>query len=148
MAIKKFCFSLLLHLSLLWILPSYAQLPVPLGQTLQISTHFSCVIGAPTWLLIIRDMDTGQVIPYMYDILGKDNFWIAFTSGRSYVITVSDLKFGPCTIIHNFCHLEDGIISGKSMLIRLSGRLTPNRRTISCHARKYRDMSFPIVTGP
>lgn len=148
MAIKKLCRFLLFSVSLFLILPCQAQFSPVLGQTLQINTRFSSIIGAPTWLLIIRDMDSGQVMPYLFDITETENFWVIFTIGRSYEVTVSNLKFGPYAIINNFCHLEDGIISGKSMWIRLSGELSPNRRKIICHVMKYRDMPFPVVVNP
>jgi hypothetical protein len=108
------------------------------GETLQINTQFRSVMGKPTWLLIIRDVNTGVVIPYIFDIRENSNFWVAFTYGHSYRITASTLKFGPFAIIHNFCLLENGILTGKSMVIRLSGRLTPYRGSSICHVTKYR----------
>ncbi len=118
----------------------------PFGQALQINTHFRSILGSPTWLLIVRDVDTGVVIPYMFDIRNYDNFWIAFTYGHSYRVTVSTLKFGPFAVIHNFCRLEDGILSRRSMIISLTGNLTPNRFSSRCNVIKYNNIEFPVVT--
>ncbi len=143
--ISKF-FALLLWICinmLCWAIPAQAQ--TPFGQTLQINTHFRSIIGKPTWLLILRDLDTGVVSPYLFDIMNNDNFWIAFSFGRNYIITVSNVKFGPFAIINNFCHIENKILSGKSVIISLSGDLTPSRTTINCHAIIYNDSAFPIA---
>jgi len=146
MKTKKW-FILLLGISLsCWF--TFAAAQTPLGQTLQINTRFRSIIGKPTWLLIIRDIDTGIVLPYLFDIRNNQDFWVAFTFARDYRVTVSELKFGPFAVIHNFCHLEDGILSGKSMIITLTGDLTPSRQTAKCHVLKYNDSAFPIVTNP
>lgn len=125
-------------------LPSYSQQPI--GQTLQVNTHFKSVIGNPTWLLIIRDVNTGVVLPYLFDIRNNDNFWVAFTSGRSYRITASTLKFGPFAKINNFCCLENGIITDKSFWITLTGELSPNPKSSKCNVTKYLNtLPFPIA---
>jgi len=112
-----------------------------LGQTIQINTRFRSVINnpLPVWLLILRDADTGVVLPYLYDVRNNDNFWIAFSFGRNYIVTASTLKFGPFAIIHNFCHLEDSVLSGQSMIITLTGDLTPSPATSRCRVLKYKD---------
>lgn len=119
-----------------------------MGQTIQINTHFRSVAGKPVWLLILRDADTGVVVPYMYDIRNNDNFWLAFSYGRNYIVTASDLKFGPFAVIHNFCHLQGGIMRGVSMIITLSGHLTPVPVTFKCHVVKYNDNAFSIAPTP
>lgn len=117
----------------------------PLGQALQINTQFNKVCGKPDWLLIVREQETGRVIPYYFEIRNNDNYWLSFTYGRSYKITASILKYGPITKINNFCHLENGIITGKSMIIRLTGVLSPNPRNFCCNVTAYPDTLFPIV---
>lgn len=132
-------------LTLIFSLPSFADGDPALvldsirGQTLQIQTHFRSVFGSPTWLLIIREVQTGRILPYQFDIEKNNNFWVALTAGRFYQVTVSELTFGPYAVIKNFCHLQNGIISGKSMWIVLSGDLTPNRWQHQCRISKYRD---------
>src|SRR5690242_17300489 len=79
-------------------------------QTLQIYTNFKTFIGKPTWFLEIREVETGLVSPYIFDIRNNDNFWVAFTFGRHYKVVASTVTFGPRAVIHNFCHLEDGIL--------------------------------------
>jgi hypothetical protein len=126
----------------------FLSLPIQaeeIGQTLQINTRLSSVTGHPTWLLIIRDVNTGIVRPYIYDIIDNDNFWIAFSGGHSYRITASTLKFGPFAIIQNFCGLQNGILDRKSMILTLTGRLTPYRGSSKCTVIKYRGNSFPNV---
>jgi hypothetical protein len=147
MTIKKW-------LALLWLglAMSFSTIPAnagsSLGQSIQINTRFHSVIGNPVWLLILRNADTGVVMPYLYDVRNNDNFWIAFSYGRNYIITASTLKFGPFAVIHNFCHLENGVLSGKSMIITLTGDLTPSPRTSKCRILKYNDYPFPMATTP
>jgi hypothetical protein len=135
---------LLFFISLVSMISS-ANAQVPLGQTIQVNTHFRSVVNAPEWLLIVRDVRSGQVLPYLFDIRDNDNFWVAFTLGHSYRVTASKLKFGPYAVIHNFCGLEDGIISGESMYVTLRGDLTPNPGSVKCHIIKYPAMPFPAA---
>jgi hypothetical protein len=145
MAIKKICQSVLLSACLISMLNVHAQ-DSPFGQTFQINTRLNSYVGKPSWLLIIRDVQTGQVLPYLYDFNGTDNFWVGFTYAHTYQVTVSELEFGPPNAkIHNFCHLEDGILDRESFTVSLSGDLTPNRRTSYCHVLKYKNFAFPIV---
>lgn len=119
-----------------------------LGQTIQINTHFSSFAGKPSWLLIIRNVDSGQVSPYIYDVSREENFWLAFSYGRNYKITVSQMQLNPYgAVINNFCGLVDGrIMKGESMIITLSGDLTPKRIwSIDCHVMRYPDGNFTIV---
>lgn len=117
----------------------------PLNQTIQITTHFQTITGKPVWLLVLRDADSGVVMPYLYDVKNEDNFWLALSAGRNYIITASTLKFGPFAVIHNFCHLEDGVLPGKSMTVTLTGDLTPVSITSRCRVLKYSDNPFTIT---
>src|SRR5688572_12978243 len=103
MALKKLC--CLLFLSILTL--STQALSAGMQQTVQINTHFRSVLLKPTWLLILRDMESGQILPYIYDVRGNDNFWLAFSMERTYRVTVSNLQFGKYAVIHNFCNLQN-----------------------------------------
>lgn len=124
------------------------------NQIIQIKTRLHSFIGKPSWLLIIRDVVHGQNIPYLFDFRTGENTWIAFTYSRDYVITVSNLQFSPYSHdpytvreSNNFCHLESQgrIIHGQSMIITLTGNLTPFGNTYSCIVNSYEDLNFPIV---
>lgn len=52
-----------------------------LGQSLQIYTRLHSFVGRPSWLLVIRAVDSGETIPYIYDFSQGNNFWVAFTFG-------------------------------------------------------------------
>lgn len=125
-------------------LSSVAMADDGVGQVLQINTHFRTVYGKPTWLLIVRDVDTGLVTPYQFDIHQEDNYWIAFTYGHNYQVTASSLTFGNFAKIHNFCKLENGILAGQSMLVTLTGTLAPVSTSYHCNVSKYKDMQFTI----
>lgn len=125
-----------------------------LGQTIQIYTRLHSFVGKPSWLLIIRDVDNNQNIPYLFDLKRGTNFWVAFTYGRNYLITVSELQFSPyrrdpyhVKKIKNFCQLESvgHIIRGKSLYITIKGELTPNTDTFSCYVTRYADSNFTIA---
>ncbi len=107
-----------------------------MGQV-HISTHFKTLYGSPTWLLILRDVDTGRVSPYQFDIRKEDNYWVALPYGHNYRITASSLTFGHFAKINNFCKLENGIISGKTVEVRLTGVLAPVTTSYRCHVSKY-----------
>lgn len=119
-----------------------------LGQTIQIYTRLHSFVGKPSWLLIIRDLDNNQNIPYLYDITRGDNFWLAFTYGRNYLITVSNLKFDPyMRKINNFCNLESNgaIIRGESLYITINGDLSANTNTYTCNVMRFKDSNFSIA---
>lgn len=119
------------------------------GETIQISTHLHSYRDQPSWLLIIRDIDHGQVIPYIFDINSVSNSWIAFTYGRNYVITVSEMQFSPSgKTTKNFCNLESlgAIQRSVSMSVHISGKLTPNSGSYSCNVTKFKDSNFDIST--
>jgi hypothetical protein len=117
----------------------------PQSQTLQINTQFRSFVGKPQWVLIVRDVQTQEVFPYLFEIKNNDNFWVAFTPGRSYRVTASSLKFGPYAKVRNFCRLENGILDGTSMIITLTGTLTPSSADYKCRVMKYNNVPFTIV---
>lgn len=135
---------------------SHAQPDNGLGQTIQIYTRFHSFVGKPIWTLVIRDIDHNQNIPYLYDITKGDNFWLAFTYGRNYLITASNLQIetyeGKYNIyknyrIKNFCNLESNgrIIHGESLYITIEGNLSPRRHTYTCHISQFATSNFAIA---
>src|SRR5579862_5519025 len=130
-----------------------------IGQTIHIETRFHSFAGKPSWLLIIRDLDHDQNIPYLFDVTRGENTWVAFTYSHHYLITVSNMQFSPyhtypyrmypytSSKINNFCHLESRghILRNESLYVTLSGDLSPNTGTFHCHVSHYRDADFPIA---
>lgn len=119
------------------------------GQTLQINTQLHSFLGHPSWLLVIRDLDHGQNIPYLYDFVSGHHFWLAFTYGHDYLITASTLTFNPYhQQVNNFCGLESHgrILRGVSLYITLSGDLTPYSTTFNCQVLKMQDDHFSIAS--
>ena len=119
-----------------------------LGQTVQIHTRLHSFVGKPIWTLIIRDLDHGQNIPYVFDFTRGDQYWVALTYGRNYLITASRLQIETPRSrfnmfknyrISNFCNIESmgRIIRGKSMMIQLQGDLSPDSNTYSCNVTYY-----------
>lgn len=144
MAVKKRFQRVIIFLSvLLFTFSAWAD--NPFGETLQIYTHFRLVLGKPEWVLILRDAESGQVLPYVFNIRNNENYWVAFSFGHSYRVVSSSLKFGTYAVIHNFCHLENGILTGQSMQINLKGVLTPDPNSIKCSVIKFRGLPFTIV---
>ncbi|MBV9575893.1 MAG: hypothetical protein JO149_04660 [Gammaproteobacteria bacterium] len=135
---------------------SYAQSDDGLGQIIQIQTRFHSFVGKPTWLLIIRDLDHNQNIPYWFQIRRGENTWIAFTHSRNYLIVASNLQFETYQAkenrykkykINNFCQLQSfgKIQRGTSLSIFISGHLSPNTDTFSCQTSTYQDANFSIT---
>ncbi len=86
-----------------------------LGQTIQIHTFLHSFVGNPSWTLIIRDLDHNQNVPYLFDVTRGEDYWVALTYSRNYLITVSNLKIETYRErrntykqykINNFCHLR------------------------------------------
>lgn len=137
--------SLIHFLILSWCLTASVSYAADgIGQTIQITTRFNAWMGKPTWLLTIRDLDHNQTIPYLFDITRGENYWVALTYGRNYLISASNLqietyyprrnKFKNYRI-KNFCCLESQgrIHRGESLYITISGDLTPNSDTYFCN---------------
>lgn len=130
--------------------PSEQLNPEDIGQTIQIQTQLHSFVGKPTWLLMIRDVDHNQNVPYLFDFRKADNFWLAFTQGRHYLVSASTLyietykprenRFRKFRI-NNFCHLESNgrINRAISMAITLTGDLSANTNTFQCQVNKYKD---------
>jgi hypothetical protein len=143
--LKKIGQLILLSASLM-IQPCYAQ-DNPLGQTFQINTRLDSYVGKPAWVIIVKDVATGQVVPYFFPIYEQDHFWINFTFTNAFRVILSELQFGPPDVtIKNFCHLQDGILDRESLIISLTGKLTPDRSTSFCSVQRFKSYSFPIVT--
>lgn len=129
------------------------------GQTIQITTRLHSFVGKPSWSLVIRDIDHNENIPYLFDFTRGNDFWVAFTYGRNYVIVASTLQIESYKAwrnsynhyrIHNFCHLESQgrIQRAESMFITITGNLSPNRDTYTCYVSKLKDTNFTIALDP
>lgn len=146
----------LLFASICWISPLYAGNGADgLGQNIQISADLSGYTGKPSWLLVVRDVDHNQTIPYVFDFRKNNNFWFVFTYSQNYLITASTLQFSPYHSmpdysqrkIKNFCHLESHghIMRGESLQITITGKLTPYSDTFKCHVTRIQDPRFNVV---
>ena len=151
MRIKKWILKIGLAISLAAVSSFILAQPIDdFGQTIKIRTNLRSWAGSPTWLLIIRDVDHNQVIPYMFDISKGANFWVAFSYSNNYLVTVSELTFHPYERkIRNFCNLESmgAIQRGTSMDVHIQGNLTQNTDTFTCNVLKYTEPSFTISTS-
>lgn len=103
----------------------------------QIQGDLRTVSGNPRWLILLRNPDNGSTTPWMYDVKQAVNHWVILPGSHAYQIVASELLFNDRTIFHNFCGIEDGVITGKSMQITLSGQLSPTTDTIRCHVISY-----------
>jgi hypothetical protein len=145
MKMKLFCSLKLYCLSFFILLTSLAHAEGKVAQTLSITTHFKSIVGNPVWLLELRDAESGQVLPYIFDIKNQNNFWMAFSKERSYRVKASVLKFGSYVRVNNFCYLEDGVLTGKSMYISLTGTIAPGLKRTRCHVIKFNQPEFSIA---
>lgn len=129
-----------------------------LGQVLQINTDLCSLRANASWLLIIRDVDRGINIPYVYDFQNLQNYWMALTRSRNYLITVSQMQMYTYNlrdntyhkyVIKNFCGLESNgrIIRGNSISIRISGDLKPYPDTLTCIVSQYPDLNAMQTMG-
>ena len=107
------------------------------AQRLHIYTQLDDIVGKPSWLLELRDVTSGRVLPYLFDIQKNTNVWVAFSKERAYRVVASIVTFGPYAKIYNFCGVQDGILVGKSMHINIHGILSPNARSIRCKVTQF-----------
>jgi hypothetical protein len=151
MRIKKWIFKLGLALPLATVTTVLLAQPInDFGQVINIRTNLKSWLGKPTWLLIIRDVDHNQVIPYIFDITKSNNYWVAFSYSNNYLVTVSELTFNPYDRkIYNFCDLESmgAIQRGTSMEVLIQGNLTQNTDSFTCNVLKYTDPNFNISSS-
>jgi len=124
------------------------------GQTIQISTQLESFTGKPSWLLMIRDIDNNENIPYVFDFISGYNYWVAATHGHNYVIIASTLQFAPyksdpyrTKVIRNFCNLESHgrIAHGESVTVTISGKLSPNTDNYICNVTRFTDNYFGTI---
>jgi hypothetical protein len=145
MATKKLCQVFLLTLCFAYITSTPADNSQFINQTIQINTRLNTYYGNPTWLLILKDEESQRVFPYIFDFYNPTNFWIASSFARKYRVTVSKVSFGPFAEIKNFCHLENRSMSGESLTVTLTGKLSPVRNTYQCNVMRYPNFSFQVV---
>lgn len=144
----KYIMSLSVSCSLLASV-AFAQPMDNFGQTIEITTDLKSFVGKPSWLLIIRDVDHGQNIPYLFDFEGTDNGWVAFTYGRNYEILTSEIQFSPYgRKTNNFCNLQTmGTIQhAVGIRVHISGKLTPHHYSYNCKVTKFAESDFTIST--
>ncbi|TAK72923.1 MAG: hypothetical protein EPO11_09400 [Gammaproteobacteria bacterium] len=148
--LKTFIYRGLCFLLCLTAMPCYAQ------QTIQIYTRFQSFKGKPSLLLILRDVDHNQNIPYLFDVTRGDDFWLALSFSDRYLVQASTLKirvYQPRSntyksyTIRDFCHLESRgqILRGESLYVTIDGDLTPNADTYTCHVSRYTDTNFVVA---
>lgn len=154
MAVAEFMKQLRIWLCLCLLMTSAFAQDHGVGQTIQLYTRISSFVGQPTWLLMIRDVDHNQNIPYVFNITSGNNFWVAMTYGRNYLITASTLQFSPYRYypgntkrINNFCQLESNgrIVRGESMHVTVTGDLSPYNQQYDCSVSRFPDNYFTIA---
>lgn len=133
-------------LSSLFFLSPLAQAQLEqIKHIIEIHTKLTSIVGRPTWLIVLRDMNSGHILTFMYDFILYENDWVAYSKNRKYRVVSSSLKFGPDIVINNFCGIQDGILEGTSMYITLIGAITPDPTTAKCKVLKYNDVGFTVV---
>lgn len=158
--LKQTCLASFIIFLSLTASPVHAQKPVvindALGQTIQISTALYDVVGFATWTLIIRDIDHGINVPYIFDLYRGEQFFVALTYGYDYQILESKLtlvKYKPYYnayrkfVINNFCHLQTNgrIHHGRSLTVGITGKLSPNTGLYDCHISSFQNDIFTVV---
>jgi len=112
--------------------------PLPLvhadkSPMVQVHTNFDTLSSdAPDWLIIIHDADSPAVYPYLFQLTKKSDYFFIFTDARHYRVS-SVLTFEHYhKKINNFCQFPLNVIDNESLDIWLSGRLTPDLKTVQC----------------
>ena len=104
-------------------------------SVIQIESRLQTIKNYPSWLILLRNVDDGSVVPWQYDF--RTPYWLVFPEGHDYQVIASEMSFNGTQVLHNFCNLQDGILSNKSMQIVLYGNLVPASETLRCHVIRY-----------
>ena len=112
---------------------------------IEIDTYLHDIDGRPIWTLILRDMTSGQVLPYLFDLRKHDNHWIAFSLSHTYRVIASRVQFDNNQEVNNFCNLEDGILRSESMTVTITGSFSPDLQGVDCQIQKYKTYPLPIT---
>lgn len=124
---------------ILTLLLVFTQSYAAMSQTIQIYTHLNKIAADSSWLLIVHDTDSSAVYPYVFNMNNKDDYFLIFTNARNYRL-VSILQFDFYRFkINNFCQLPTDKITGQSLIIKITGTLTPDPMTSKCYIMKYRN---------
>ena len=108
------------------------------SQIIQIHTRFTKVWDTASWLVIVHDLDSSGVYPYVFDLVDADNFFLIYTNARNYRLDsvlqfdLSQQKF------HHFC-LPTQNITGKSLIVYLRGNLTADPATLDCNITQFKN---------
>ncbi len=127
-----------------------------MGNVIQINTNLRSFVGKPSWLLMIRDVDDNENMPYIFDFTSSNTQWMAFTQGQNYLIVSSTLQFSVYRphdntyrtyFIHNFCNLESQgrIQHNTGVSIWLTGDLWPNEDSYHCQVMRYPNADFTVA---
>jgi len=106
---------------------------------IQIEGQLKEIKANPSWFILLRNVDTGSIVPWMLDLQGPFVHWSVFPEGHDYQIIASEMRFNDNTVLHNVCDIEDGIVSGRSLQITLKGQLTPTSDTFDCRKMSWSD---------
>ncbi len=109
------------------------------SMTIQINTHFKEIEGKPSWLLIVYDLDSSAVYPYLFDINERNNHFTIYTNSMNYRL-VSIMQFSKeDKKIANFCNLPADRISRESLTITIDGTLSSTPNTSNCLTRRWKN---------
>ena len=110
-----------------------AAFPALARPVIQVQGQLTGIEDSPTWLILLSNVDDGSIIPWMHDFGQGRSDWLVFPEGHDYRIVASELRFAHNTVFPNFCSLQDGILSDRSVQIFLRGKLSPAMDSFNCH---------------
>lgn len=124
--------KMLMVLALLFLPSTFAA--ADSSQTIKIRTDFTKMSKPASWLIIVKDVDSPAVYPYLFDLTKEANTIVIFTNARNYRV-ISVVQFPHAhRQISNYC-LPQAIISDLSLEVTVKGDLSPNRATSDCSWR-------------
>lgn len=105
-------------------------------NTISMGTQLSQIDDYPTWLIELRNFETGSLVPWQYNFQKyANNQWIVIPEGAEYQITASEIHFLNGAVFYNVCDLEHRTFLHQSIALDLSGQLTPESATLLCRVR-------------
>lgn len=155
MMLTKKCFSIVLFFLSIFASFSHATIrPYGLGQMIQITTSFPHAYHNARWILVIRDVDHHQRIPYSFDMQKGQHQWMVFTYSKHYRILSSTfyadannkLDQPKPVRIKNFCQLKghNSILSSRSMHIYINGDVLSDPEAAFCQISTYSDNQLAL----
>lgn len=102
----------------------------PATQAIQLVVQLQELSGNPTYWMVVQNVDTGEVTPFMYPLNQANDEHLFETTGSNYKILA--LQIQSQTGVSTPCQLDQKIVENEATRVIISGSLTQTAQ-LSCN---------------